>query len=101
MALWIESFSPHGITQFSLYEGASNKIIIWVDRLKQFWQSRLIKATAWWKILKRILKYIILKYLDLMKNVSQFHWARFLSLFQISIDLNNFDASYINAPEEQ
>lgn len=31
MALWIESFSPHGITQFSLYEGASNKIIIWVD----------------------------------------------------------------------
>lgn len=31
MALWIESFGPHGITQFSLYEGASNKIIIWVD----------------------------------------------------------------------
>lgn len=56
MALWIESFSPHGITQFSLYEGASNKIIIWVDRLKQSWQSRLIKATAWWKNTKEDFK---------------------------------------------
>ena len=38
MARWIESFS-HGITQFSLYEGISNKINIWAD-LRQSRQHR-------------------------------------------------------------